>query len=352
MSVTKIDVETRTLIRVMAVAVAFWLGLAAVYRLRLVLSILLISFFLSLALNPPVSYLAKKIPGGGRALATGIAYVVVLSILGLFVSNTVPPLVRETRNLVQTLPQKVQEINDSSRGGAVADFIERYALEDEAEELASNAAARIGDVGGPVLSGVSRITTSIVSFVTVLVLTFLMLIEGPQWMKIFWSYVPKSRRKHHQALAIRMYNVVTGYVNGQLLIASIAGLTSLVAMVVVGIPNAIALAGVVALTGLIPLIGATLGAVIIVAVALFQSLGQAVFMLIFFIVYQQVENNAIQPYVQSKALEISPLLVLVAVIIGVSLGGLLGGFLAIPVAACARILLLDYIEQRNQAKSA
>jgi predicted PurR-regulated permease PerM len=149
-----------------------------------------------------------------------------------------------------------------------------------------------------------------------------------------------------------MYNVVTGYVNGQLLIASIAGLTSLVAMVVVGIPNAIALAGVVALTGLIPLIGATLGAVIIVAVALFQSLGQAVFMLIFFIVYQQVENNAIQPYVQSKALEISPLLVLVAVIIGVSLGGLLGGFLAIPVAACARILLLDYIEQRNQAKSA
>lgn len=349
MSATKIDIDTRTLIRIMAVAVAFWLGLAAIYRLRLVLSIILISFFLTLALNPPVSYLSKKIPGGSRVLATGIAYMVVLGILGIFVANTVPPLVRETRNLIRTLPEKVEEVSESSRGGAVSDFIARYDLEDEARELAQNVTAKLGDAGGPILTGVSRVTTSLVSFITVLVLTFLMLIEGPQWMDLLWSYVPKSRRKHHQQLANRMYNVVTGYVNGQLLIASIAGLTSLVAMVAVGIPNAIALAGVVTLTGLLPLIGATLGAVIVVIVALFQSMGQAILMLAFFIIYQQVENNAIQPYVQSRALEISPLLVLVAVIIGVSLGGLLGGFLAIPAAACARILLIDYIEQRAAA---
>lgn len=348
MAVTKIDIDTRTVVRVMAVAVAFWLGLAAVIKLRGVIAILLISFFLSLALNPPVSYLSRRLPGGGRAIATGLAYVIVLGVLGLFVANTIPPLVRETRNLVQTIPQRIEEIRSSNNNGVVADFIERYQLEDEANELASNITTRLGDVGGPLLSGVGRITSSLVGFITVLVLTFLMLIEGPQWAKLFWSYVPKSRRAHHQALALRMYNVVTGYVNGQLLIASIAGLTSLVAMVAVGIPNAIALAGVITLTGLLPLIGATLGAVIIVLVALFQSLGQALFMLVFFVVYQQIENNAIQPYVQSRALEISPLLVLVAVIVGVTLGGLLGGFLAIPTAACIRILLLDYVSQSSR----
>ena len=94
------------------------------------------------------------------------------------------------------------------------------------------------------------------------------------------------------------------------------------------------------------MIGATLGAVIVTVVALFQSLKQAIFILLFFIVYQQIENNAIQPYVQSKNLEISPLLVLVAVLAGVSMGGLIGGFLAIPIAASLRILALDYVKNR------
>jgi predicted PurR-regulated permease PerM len=149
-----------------------------------------------------------------------------------------------------------------------------------------------------------------------------------------------------------MYNIVTGYVNGQLLIASIAGLSSLVMMVIIGLPNPIALAGVVALTALLPLIGATLGAVLVVIVALFQSLTQAILMLVFFIIYQQIENNAIQPYVQSRALDISPLLVLVAVIVGIQLGGLVGGFLAIPIAACVKILALDYVQQRNKRLAA
>lgn len=348
----KVDIETRTIIRVIAVVLIAWLGAAALYHLRGVLAILILSFFLSLALNPPVNYLAKRVPGGSRALATGLSYVIVLSGLGLFFANTVPPLIRETQNLIQTVPQRIEQLRDSNQGGVIADAINQYDLTDEAEDLAKNLTGKLGDAGGPLLTGLGKVSSSIVAFVTVLVLTFLMLVEGPQWMKLFWSYVPKSRRAHHQALALRMHNTVTSYVNGQLLIASIAGLTSLVAMVIVGIPNPIALAGVISLTALLPLIGATLGAIIIVIVALFQSVGQAILMLVFFVVYQQIENNAIQPYVQSRALEISPLLVLVAVIVGVTLGGLLGGFLAIPAAACARILLMDYIEQRNQLKTA
>lgn len=351
MAVYKLDVENRTIIRVMAVAIGFWLGLVALYQLRTVIAMLIVAFFLALALNQPVNYLAKRIPGGSRGLATGLAYVIVLSLLGLFIASTAPPLIRETRDFVQTIPQKVEDLKDSSQNGVIAEFITRYDLQDEAEQLTKNVTGRLSDASGPVLSGIGKITSSLVAFITILVLTFFMLVEGPQWNKLFWSYIPKTRRAHHQALAERMYNVITGYVNGQLLIASIAGLTSLVAMVIVGVPNAIPLAGIVAMTGLLPLIGASLGAVIVVLVALAHSLTQAIFIALFFIVYQQLENNTIQPYVQSRALEISPLLVLVAVIVGVSVGGLVGGFLAIPVAACIRIWLLDYIAQRNHQKA-
>lgn len=342
-----LDIENRTVVRVMAVAVAFWLGLSFMYQIRGAIILLIISFFLSMALNPSVSYLAAKVPGGSRSLATGLAYIVVLGVLGLFVYSTFPPLVSETTNLVQTIPSRVEDLQRESQDGFLADIITRYNLEDEAQELASNVTQRLGDVGGPIVTGIGKVTSSIVAFVTVLVMTFLMLVEGPQWLEMFWSYHPKAKRAHNRKLAQRMYNVVTGYVNGQLLVASIAGLVSLVMLVIVGIPNAIALAGMVALTGLIPLIGATLGAVIVVLFALFQSLPQALIMLAFFIIYQQLENNIVAPYVQSRALEMSPLLVFVAVIVGIHFGGLLGGFLAIPVAGSLRILALDYAETRT-----
>lgn len=352
MTRVKLDIDNRTIVRVALVVASIWLGLQAVFLMRTALIWLLIAFFLAMALNPPVSYIAKRIPGNSRALATGISYVVVLGVLGTFLASTLPPLVTETRNLVNTIPSRVEELRQSSRDGFIADIIDKYDLTDEAQQLAANLTSRLGDIGGPIVSGIGKVTSSLVAFITILVLTFLMLVEGPQWLELFWSYHPKARREHNKQLALRMYGVVTSYVNGQLLIASIAGLASLVAMVLVDIPNPIALAGVIVMTGLIPLIGATLGAVIIVIVALFQSVGQALIMLIFFVIYQQIENNAIQPYVQSKSLEISPLLVFVAVILGVQSGGLLGGFLAIPVAACLRIIALDYSSQQELKKKA
>jgi predicted PurR-regulated permease PerM len=343
----KLDIDNRTIIRVMLVVVAFWLGLNAAYQIRAALILLIISFFLTLALNPPVSYLASRIPGNSRGVATGLSYIVVLAILGFFISATFPPLISETRTLVNTIPDRVAEL--TAEDGYVADIIERYDLQDEADQLASNVSSRLGDIGGPIFTGIGRVTASIVSFLTVLVLTFLMLVEGPQWMELFWKYHPKERREHNKKLAQKMYQVVTGYVNGQLLIASIAGMASLVMLVIIDVSNPLALAGVIALTGLIPLIGATLGAAIVVLFSLFQSATQAILMAVFFVIYQQIENNAIQPYVQSRTLDISPLLVLVAVLVGFQLGGLLGGFLAIPVAASLRILALDYADQRAKA---
>ncbi|MDX1765985.1 MAG: AI-2E family transporter [Candidatus Saccharimonadales bacterium] len=347
----KLDIENKTIIRLFVVALAFYLGLAFVVQIRGAIVLLIISAFLAMALNPPVSYLAKKVPGGSRGLATGIAYLLVLTALGAFIYATVPPLVDESRKLIETIPERIEDFRESSNDGVVADFIDRYNLDQEAEELADTLTSRLGDVTGPIISGIGTVTGAIVSFLTVLVLTFLMLVEGPQWLELFWSYIPASKREHHQGLARRMYRVVTGYVNGQLLIALIAGTTALIMMLIVGLPNPIALGGLVAIFGLIPLIGATLGSIIITIIAAFQSLSTAVVMLLFFIIYQQIENNIIQPYVQSRTLDMSPLLVFVAVILGFNAGGLLGGFIAIPTAGALRILALDKAEE-YKAKNA
>lgn len=145
----------------------------------------------------------------------------------------------------------------------------------------------------------------------------------------------------------RMYEVVTGYVNGQLLIASIAGVFALIALLITSTIfdatiNPIALALIVALIGLIPMIGNTVAAVIVVVLCSFVSLPLAITMAIFFLVYQQIENATLQPYIQAKYNELTPLMVFIAAIIGVSIAGFLGALIAIPVAGCLRVYLVEY----------
>lgn len=347
----KLDIDNRTIIRIALLIAGIWLTIQLVYQIRQPLFMLLLSFLLAIALNKPVNYIASRITRGkgGRGLATGIAYLGVISILGIFLYLTLPPLYDETRQFINTIPETVKSLSDSSNGGVIADFIEEYDLQDEADQFVSNATAKLGDVAVPVVSGAGKLASGVVGVLTVLVLTFFMLVEGPTWAKRFWSFTPKDRLKHNQKLASQMQNVVNGYVNGQLLVALLAGVSSLIMMLIVGLPNPIALAGLVGLFALIPMIGATLGSIVVILVALItDSATAAIVMLVFFIVYQQIENNTIQPYVQSKALNMSPLLILAAVIFGFALGGVLGGFVAIPIVAAAQIVIVDYLEQRQK----
>ncbi len=345
----KLDIENRTIIRIAVLIASVWLSIQIFLQVQHALLLIVVSFFFAMALNRPVNYIASRITKGkgGRGLATGIAYMGVLLVVGTFIYLTFPPIINQTTNLINAIPQTLENIRDSSDGGVIAEFIDKYDLQDEADELVANASKELSGVVSPVVSGAGKVAGGIVSVLTVLVLAFFMLIEGPTWMERFWSFTPKDKLAHNKKLASQMQGVVTGYVNGQLLIALLAGVSSLIMMLIVGLPSAIALAGVVAMFALIPMIGAIMGSVVVVLVALTQSLAAALIMLVFFIVYQQIENNTVQPYIQSKALNLSPLLILAAVIVGFALGGILGGFLAIPIVAAGRILLEDYLSQRK-----
>lgn len=352
-----VDVETKTVVRVLT-AVGIFVGLIfMVWRVWPALILVLISMILALALNQPISMVANRLPGKNRILATTAAFLVVLAVLGTFIYVAVPPVVDQTTKFVQNLPQYVEDLRE--RGGPVADFINHYGLQDQVDQLVVGAQQQAGNiaqgVGTSVLNGIASFFSGFVTILTILVLTFLMLVEGPRWVERFWNmYTNDELLVRHKRLASKMYRVVSGYVNGQVLVASIAAAVGLATLLIltslfpIPVSAVIPLTGIIFITDLIPLIGATIGAVIIITVLLFSDPTAALIFLIYFVIYQQIENNFIQPMVQSRTVALSALSVLVALILGITLLGLLGGILAIPLAGCIRVLLADFMEHRKR----
>ena len=344
-----VTVSNRTVVRVILIIAATFLGFKFVMNIAHPLTLIFFAFFLALALNPAVSWISKKLRIKSRAAATGIAYISVLIILSGFIMAVVPPLFSQTRDFISTLPNTIESIQDENTG--LGRVVNKYGLEETVDNIATDMRSRLKDLPQPVLSTASRIGSGLVSTVAVLVMTFMMLVEGPMWFETIMRLQAKKKRAHRREIASKMYSVVTNYVNGQLLIASIASFFALVAMLVMSTIfdvsiNAIGLAGIIALTGLIPMIGNTLGAAIVVLVCALTSFPLAIAMAVFFLIYQQIENVTIQPIIQSRKNELTPLLVFISALCGIGLGGLIGGFVAIPLAACMRILFKDYYNHR------
>lgn len=350
MNSVNIKIDNKTLIRVMVVIVVFLGAIKFFSSVQAVLTWIVVAIFLALALNPAVSWLTKKLPGrkDKRGMATGIAYLMIITVLGAFLYLVVPPIVSQTSDFVDDIPSYTSELRDPD--SFLGKRLDQYGLSDEVDDFFNDVPSYISNVRDPAIKTAQSIVGTVVAVLTILIMTFMMLVEGPDWLRWLARLQPESKRKHREELAYKMYNIVTGYVNGQLIIATIGGLSALVAMLIVGIPNAVALAVIVGVFALIPMIGATLGSLIVVIMALFSSLSSAIILGIFFVVYQQIENQAIQPVIQSKSLGLTPLTVIISALIGVSAGGFLGGFLAIPLAGCIRVLLLDWADKKGLSK--
>jgi predicted PurR-regulated permease PerM len=299
------------------------------------------------------------LPGHSRVLATAIAYIVFVSIIGTFLVLAVPPIVKQTTAFVNNVPHQINDL--ANRQGVVGEVVNRYNLQEEADSFVKGFKAQAGNVaqgvGSTVVNGISSVLIAIVTLIMILVMTFLMLIEGPRWQELLWSsYRNTKLRDRHRNLVKRMYRVVTSYVNGQVLVATIAASAAGIVLFVISQFFNISplmvlpLAMVILFTSLIPMIGATIGALLVFITLLFNDWGSALVFMAYFLVYQQVENNVIQPTVQSRTVELSALTVFVAAFTGITLFGLIGGLLAIPIAGCLRVLLLDYLEHRKQQR--
>ncbi len=338
-------VSNRTVFRVLAIISLFFLGIWFVYIARTAFSLLGISLFLAIALSRPVNSLARKMPKDSRGLATGAAYIVVLSVIGGLLYIVIPPLISQTRQVVEKAPTYINAIETSD--SRQAELARKYNIPDTLEGIYERQSSRVTEISGPVFTTAKRVISTVAALLTVLVLTFFMVVEGPAWLERFWMLQSEEKRKHRKKLANEMYKVVTGYVNGQLLIATLGATSAYIALRIIGIPYALPLTGVVWFLNLVPLIGATISGVMLVIITLFNSVPAAIILGIYLLIYQQLENNFVQPLVQSKAVNISPLLILASALIGANIAGLLGALVAIPLAACARILVMDYLEGKN-----
>ncbi len=343
----------KTVIRVVIFVVIALLILGLFAKISTALKLILISGFLALALNPAVSWISKYLPDRSRIRATAVAYLAVMTVLVGFVVIIVPPLVRQSIDFVDTIPLTVNDIQNQDT--PVVRFIERHNLTKQYTQAISEVKDNLNDVTGRAYSVATTIGGGVMAIITVLVMTFMMLIEGPFWLERLTALQPKNKVDKRSRVLNDMYQMVTGYVNGQLLIAIIAATFAFFALAItstiLGVTiNPIALAAIVGLMGLIPMIGNTIAAVIVVLFCLFVSVPLAVIMAIFFFVYQQVENATLQPYIQSRYNELTPLTVFIAAIIGVSVAGFLGALVAIPAAGCLRIYLKTYYGHKLSPK--
>lgn len=344
----RVTISNRTILRVVGLIILSFVGLLAIRQAAHALTLLFIAFFLSLALNAPVHALAQAIPGkrrGSRSLGTALSFLIIISLLIGFIASIVPPLVKQTSSFLNEAPALVEQLRDEN--SSTGSFVRKYKLEDQVDKLSSQLSSRLKNLSGSAVSTVTRVGSSIFSSLTVLVLTFMMLIEGPRWIEFARRLMPDDKEPHAEKLARDMYKVVKGYVNGQVLLAAIAALVIVVPLFLLDVSYPVALMVIIFICGLIPLVGHTIGALIVSTVALFNSPGTALIVLSIYILYQQIENYAIQPRIQANSTDMSPLLVFSSVIIGVSFNGLVGGLVAIPVAGCIRILLMDYLNRKN-----
>jgi predicted PurR-regulated permease PerM len=341
-------VSTRTVIRVILLALAAIILFAAVRQSAHTLTLIGVAFFLALALNAPVHALASHLPGrtrGSRSVATTISVLVVILAFVGFLAAVVPPLARQTTNFVKSAPHLLEQVRDQD--SSLGKFVRKYNLEDQVDKVSEQLSNRLSNATSSAAGAISKIGSSVFATLTVLVLTFMMLVEGPRWGKMFTLALPARHQDHAANLGRQMYRVVKGYVNGQVLLAAIASLLIVPMLFILHISNPLALMVVVFICGLIPMVGHTIGAIIVTIVALFHSVPSAVIILAYYILYQQIENYVVQPRIQANSTNMSPLLVFIAVILGVNFGGLLGGLVAIPVMGCLRIVVLDYLERNN-----
>jgi predicted PurR-regulated permease PerM len=295
-----------------------------------VLTWILIAMFLAAALNPAVVALERR----GMRRGTAASLVFALALLGLAAIGflVIPPLVVQVRDFVEAVPDFIDDI--TAGRGPLGFLQDDYQLVDRIREaIDRGGAAGVLGLSAGLIDVVRSVITAVVGLVTIIFLTFFMLLEGPRTVERVLALLPEGTRLRYQRVGHHIYRTISGYVTGNLLISLIAGVTSTGVLFAVGSEYAIALGLLVAILDLIPLAGATLAAIFVSTVILIETDWLQFFVVVaFFVAYQQIENHMLQPLVYGRTVQLSPLAVLCAVLIGAELAGILGALLAIPVA--------------------
>lgn len=314
-------------------------------RLSGVITLLVVSLFLALGLEPVVGLLQRR--GAPRPAAILAVFLGVVAVFAAFISSVIPPVVSQASELVSNLPQYIESAQTAiERSGTLrridAEYQVTQRISDQLQQRLASGETVTALFGGLFGAG-KAVVSGIFSALTVLVLTLYFLASLPHLKRACYRLVPATRRQRVALLGDEVSRRIGGYVIGQLALASINGACSYVVLTIVGIPYAAVLAFSVALLGIIPLVGATLGAVIVVVVALFSSVSDAVILGIYYLAYQQFENYVLAPRIMARTVSVPGAVALVAALAGASVFGILGALIAIPLAAGVLLIVQEVV---------
>jgi len=331
--------------KIVLTAIAVVAALYFLYLVRQIIGLLLISLFLAIALTPVVNRLDRgRFPRWAAILA--VYFGIILSIFGLGLA-VVPPVVSGVNDLVDNLPTYVEDLNKNKQ---FRKYDEKYHIVTNLQAEAKKLPSRIGDAAGTLRDVTVGVFTRIVQLLTVLVITFLLILDGRRFAEWVFRQLGPAREARARKVAEQINRSVVGYVVGNLLISVVAGLVTWITLEVLGIPFAVPLAVLMAFFDLIPLVGATLGGIVIGIVCAIVDFPTApIVWVAVLLLYQQLENHLIQPIIYGRTVQLHPLLVIVAILTGGTLLGVLGALLAIPAAAVLQILVRDWWQHRPGA---
>ena len=356
----KIEIDTKTLIRFWLVIFGFIILAGAIWIAKDVLIMIIIAAFLALALNSPVAKIAKILPGSSknRVGATAVAYLIIVLIFGALFSVLTPIITDQVKHFSKDLPQIVQNYTGEQSG------IRRFITENHLEGMISQAVdsvtrsinSSVSKLGDVFFGSIASIVGWIISLFMVLAMAFLMLVEGPDLIdKIFKVfYTDKILEKNHRRILSRMYGTVSGYVSSIVTICSISAtcgsITTAILALIFDFPISLIapIAVLLFIFGMIPMVGTTIAGMLSALIIGLNSPTAGLIFLAYFLIYQQIENNVISPMVQARNNQLSALIIFIALTVGVYAFGLLGALLAIPLAACAKILVQEQLKSRKR----
>jgi predicted PurR-regulated permease PerM len=340
--------SVRSIVRIVLVVVCVAIVLYLLWLLRKPISWVLIAIFLAAALSPPVNRLNRHMR---RGFAIALTYLGLLLIPILLIALIVPPLIGEANDFADNVPRYADDVTEYVQNNKrLREINEDYDITQKLEEEASKLPSRLGGAAGTLRDIGFGIVNSLFALLTILVLAAFLLGSGRQWTDAFIDSRPFEQRERLRRARNNIASAVGGYVAGALTIAFIAGIATYIVLLILGVPFRGPLAVIAGLFSLIPLVGATIAAVLIGVVTLFENFPTAtIIWAIWAIVYQQIENHLIQPQIQRRTVNVHPFITIVAVLFGSTLLGVLGALVAIPVAASIQILVREYVDLRTMS---
>jgi predicted PurR-regulated permease PerM len=334
---------TRQIVRIVFTVAACCGLLFLLVQIRSTLLLLAIAIFLAVALGPAVDRFSHGLP---RSAAILLTYAIIFCVFSGVIALVVPPVVNGASDLSRDIPGYIDDLRNNK---AIREFDNKYDVTSRLQEEAAKLPEKLGDAAGALQSIAAGAFNAAFQLLTILTMTFFLLLDG----KRFATFLVRRFGGDHEDRLLgvlgRIYRSTSGYVTGALTITTINGFLTFCILTILGVPFAVPLAVLMSFFGLIPLVGATIGGVIILVVTLFTDFPSATIIYgIFLILYQQVENNVLQPFIFKRTVNVHPLAVILGILAGSALLGIVGALVAIPVVAALQIVLREFFGEQPE----